>query len=181
METYLLAVLYVVLYVYYIFQITTIAKGKGKNIVAVLMAMAFALGGVFVGWSAVAYLFVTVVLFLFAVFYSDEPVIGNRIRILLPGILLMFHGIVGGSVYFFGAYCLILFFLLSQKRGYLNVKNGILVSAMTVGIIALHANVSATIGMLLVLFFLLDSTLRAYQLGYDRNAREFQHRLMHQQ
>lgn len=176
-----MAALYTVLYVYYIFQITTIAKGKEKNIVAVFLAMTFALGGVFMDWQFFAYLLVTVDLFLFAVFYSDEPIVGNRLRILFPGCLLIIHGIVDGGIYFFGAYCLVLFFLLSKKRGYLNWKNGMLVSALTTGMIAMNTQVYVTIGMLVILFFLLESTLREYQMGYESNARDFQNRLMQQQ
>jgi len=169
------------LYVYYIFQITTIAKGKLKNMIAVLLSMAFAFGGVLAGWQVLGYLFVTGILFLFVVFYSDEPVIGNRIRVILPGILLIVEGALDGGVYFFGIYCLLLFILLSQKRGYLNLKNGILVTALTCGVLIVTAEVLFKIGLLLVLFFLLESTLREYQMGYESNAREFQNRLMQQQ
>lgn len=181
MEKYLLAALYPVLYMYYIFQITTIAKGKIKNIVTLLLTMAFSLGGTLIGWQGVAYLFVTGIMFLFVVFYSDEPIVGNRIRVVLPGTFLVIEGLLDGGVYFLGVYCLLLFFLLSQKRGYLNIKNGILVSALTCGVVAIAANMYFKIGFLLVLFFLLESTLREYQMGYESNAREFQNRLMQQQ
>lgn len=181
MEKYLLAALYVLLYVYYIFQITTIAKGKLKNSIAVFLCIAFVLGGVLVDWQVLGYLFVSGIQFLFVIFYSDEPIVGNRIWVILPGILLIVEGIMDGGVYFFGLYCLILFFLLSQKRGYLNIKNGILVTALTCGILFITANVYLKTGLLLVLFFLLESTLREYQMGYENNAREFQNRLMQQQ
>ena len=181
MENYLLAALYIVLYMYYLFQITTIAKGKLKNAIAIFLSMAFALGGVFTGWQVLGYLFVSIILFLFVVFYSDEPIVGNRIRVILPGMLLVIEGMIGGGVSFFGVYCLVLFFLLSQKRGYLNMKNGILVAALTCGVLVITADVYFKTGLLLVLFFLLESTLREYQMGYESNARDFQNRLMQQQ
>ena len=181
MEKFLFAVLFVLLYLYYIFQIITITKGKMKNFITAMLTMAIALVGALVGWECIAYLIVTGIFFLFVVFYSDEPIVGNRIRILFPGTLLVIHGIIGGGIYFFGLYCLVLFFLLSEKRGYLNVKNGILVSAMTAGILHAGDEEYLMIVMLLILFFLLESTLREYQMGYESNAREFQNRLMQQQ
>ena len=181
MERYILTVLYLILYVYYIFQTTTITKGKTKNIISVLLVLAVAFVGNFIDHTIPAYVLVTVILYLFPVFYSDEPLVGNRIRILLPGILLVIEGIVGCGVYSFGVYCLLLFFVLSQKRGYLNWKNGILVTLMAVGIMFLSSSEYLTMGMLLILFFLLESTLREYQMGYESNARDFQNRLMQQQ
>lgn len=185
MEQILVTALYIVLYMYYIFQITTIAKGKTKNVIAVVLALGIALLGALLGYLWVAYLLVTVLLFLFALFYSDEPIVGNRIRLLLPGMVLTIIGCVEAmaieKTYAFGIFCLLLFFLLSQKRGYLNLKNGMMVSIMTHGILVLTDKWYLAIGMLLVLFFLLESTLREYQMGYESNAREFQNRLMQQQ
>lgn len=185
MEQFLLAVSYVLLYAYYIFQITTIAKGRTKNVIAILLAIVICMIGEFLDFSWFSYVLVTVLLGLFTFFYSDEPIVGNRIRILLPGLVLVMltciERVTKENVYSFGIFCLLLFFLLSQKRGYLNWKNSILVSAMTVGIIIMSSNMSAAKGLLLMMFFLLESTLREYQMGYEMNARDFQNRLMQQQ
>ena len=187
MEQFLLAMLYIFLYIYFIFQITTITKGMLKNIIMIFLAEGLVLIGQLLGYLWIAYLGVTVLLLLFVIFYSDEPIIGNRIRVLMPGALLVLLTGIGTYIegikntYLFGIFCILLFFLLSQKRGYLNVKNGILVSVMTVGIAVFVNKGYIAIGMLFVLFFLLESTLREYQMGYESNARDFQNRLMQQQ
>lgn len=185
MEQFLLAVTYVLLYIYYIFQITTIAKGRTKNAVAILLAIVFCLTGEFLDFAWVSYILVTLLLGLFTFFYTDEPIVGNRIRILLPGLTLVMltciESVTKENAYSFGIFCLLLFLLLSQKRGYLNWKNGILVAGMTVGMLMLSSNTHVVNGLLLMMFFLLESTLREYQMGYESNARDFQNRLMQQQ
>lgn len=185
MEQFLLAVLYVLLYAYYIFQITTITKGRTKNAIAILLAIVFCLTGESVDFVWVSYILVTVLLVLFTFFYSDEPIVGNWIRILLPGsalvMLTYIEKVTKENTYSFGIFCLLLFLLLSQKRGYLNWKNGILVAGMTVGMMMLSTNTLVVNGLLLMMFFLLESTLREYQMGYESNARDLQNRLMQQQ
>ena len=199
MENYCFAGIFLLLYIYYIFQLVAITKGKVKNIVVVCLCAGIALSSEFFGLAYLGYAFVTMTLFLFVVFYGEEPVVGNRLRLVLPGLVLMLYGVVlavvqhGGlqitisevctqvGVFFLGILCLLLFFLLSQKRGYLNIKNILCVSLLTLGIFFSSANVFYQCGMILLLFFLLESTLREYQMGYESNTRDMQNRLMQQQ
>lgn len=202
MENYYLAGIFLLLYIYYIFQIVAITKGKVKNIVVACLCAGLAIGSEFFGLAYMGYAFVTMTLFLFVVFYGEEPVVGNRLRLVLPGLVLILYGVVlavvqhGGlqipiaavaevctqvGVFFLGTLCLLLFFLLSQKRGYLNIKNILCVSLLTVGILISPENHFYKCGMLLLLFFLLESTLREYQMGYESNTRDMQNRLMQQQ
>lgn len=202
MENYCFAGIFLLLYIYYIFQIVAITKGKVKNIVVACLCAGLAIGSEFFGLAYMGYAFVTMTLFLFVVFYGEEPVVGNRLRLVLPGLVLILYGVVlavvqhGGlqipitavaevctqvGVFFLGTLCLLLFFLLSQKRGYLNIKNILCVSLLTVGILISPENHFYKCGMLLLLFFLLESTLREYQMGYESNTRDMQNRLMQQQ
>lgn len=202
MEKYILAGICLLLYIYYIFQIVAIGKGKAKNIIAFCICAGFVLGSELLGYAFVGYVLTTLVLFLFVVFYADEPIMGNRIRVMFPGISLILYDIVMKfadgmqlkseirvqtetllqiRMVCFGIFCLGLFFLLSQKRGYFNIKNTILVSLITIGILIININIYYKGGMLLLLFFLLESTLREYQMGYESNTRDMQNRLMQQQ
>lgn len=202
MVNYCFAGIFLLLYIYYIFQIVAITKGKIKNVVAVCLCADLAVGAEFLGMAYIGYFFVMLLLFLFVVFYGEEPMIGNRIRVALPGIFLIFYGMVMTVVqyekfnvsivqftdsvaqirmFFLGVFCLLLFFLLSQKRGYLNGKNILCISLLTFGILFIQASVYFKCGMILVLFFLLESTLREYQMGYESNTRDMQNRLMQQQ
>ena len=90
---YCFAGIFLLLYIYYIFQIVAIAKGKVKNIVVACLCAVLAIGSEFFGLAYMGYAFVTMTMFLFVVFYGDEPIVGNRVRLVVPGILLILYGV----------------------------------------------------------------------------------------
>lgn len=183
----LLALLYVALYCYYVFQILAIGKGKLKNIVAWGLAIMFLAGGEVLHYPWVGAFLMTLTVFLFTLFYADEPIVGKRFLVCVPGLLIIIEGILRITVYamqpemFFAVFLWMMFLLLSKQRGYLNWKNAILVTAVEFGVLFLSGKGIYKGIILFLLFFLLESTLREYQMGYESNARDLQNRLMQQQ
>lgn len=205
MERIGMASVFVLLYVYYVFQTIQISRGMGKNIIMVLLSAASVLIAEAFDYTLAGYLLLTVILLLFALFYGEEPVTGKAVRLILPGIVLTGHavpelfGYGTGTVVLLAVLELVLFYLLGSQRGYLKPKGGVTVTAMYVLALIVHGaaagygdriftsgryidmvNTGVTV-YLLLLFLMQELTLRDYQIGYERNIDSFQNRLMHQQ
>jgi len=206
MEKYMINLLCLVMYVYALFQTVQITKGKEKNSIFIGIVVTITAVSTWLGYSCIGFTLVTGCVFLFALFYAEEPLVGKRMRILIPGMILVVGNMfiqvsksIVDELFLLGILALALFYLLSSQRGYLNKVNGTIVTVMYLFGLLVHAVMMSKGTMLftqksyvqvvnygvllyfLLLFLLQELTLRAYQIGYEQSTSSFQNRLMHQQ
>lgn len=198
---------WLVLYHYYIGQMSELEKGNGKKtvVLALTLGILALMHLPFPGWGGpwvhpVGWLAITLVLFLYVLFYDAKPFRQQWWKALAPGILMSACAAVLGSpmlssdvepglVLCTGAVLVILLLMLGIERGHLRVWNGLLNLAVYVLLWAVYlawyrakgpdaaAGTFYFAGILaleLLLFFSLEGTLFAYQRGYEAQTEQFQ-------
>ena len=164
-------VIWLALYHYYIEQIGELEKGYVKRIVVLALTL-----GAFVimhlpvpGWDGpqhhfVGWLVITLILFLYVLFYGGKPFKYQWWKALIPGILMSICSVMqerlvlslgaepASSVLCTGAVAVALLLLLGYERGHLRVWNGLLNLAVYVllGTIYFMGNSGAGIAVVLL-------------------------------
>ena len=198
-------ILWICLYVYFIYSMGNMEKGWAKAAVLALISILIAVPGFIFRMEWVSWLVITGVFLLYVVFYNNEPfknqckvTISYGLCIALMELLEMLLAYPNGCMATM-VICLIALLLLWGKRGYLKVYNGILSGIIYTVLLALelicglqgeaifkNQNASDAVQITclmigLLLFLLLEGTLKSYQSGYEISTRQFQQSvLVHQ-
>lgn len=197
MEKLLFSAVWLLLYWYYTEQIGTIQKGKGRRAAAFGLAAGMLALSVWLPVS-VTWIMISILLFLYDLFFDGEQIRTQWWRILLPGIVfslvLCFPArllyAVNGPVLF------LLFLLLAQKRDFLRPGSAFLTAAIY-GILSflLWSAASDEAGRMadpgtrqlllwsgilleILLFLALEGTLYSYKTGFEHQAERFQKDVM---
>lgn len=205
---------WLVLYHYYIEQIGELEKGRGKRVVVYgLTVGAFVLMQLpFDGWGGpwhclAGWLAITLVLFLYVLFYGGKPFRYQWWKVLAPGILLSLCSAAAeraafsmdaeraGLVLCTGVVSAALLLMLGYERGHLHVWNGLLNLAVYVllGLVYGGGSVqgwdagaemrffAGILALELLLFFSLEGTLFSYQRGFEAQTERFQRDILSHQ
>lgn len=199
---FLFRILWICLYVYFIYNIGDIEKGWTKAVVLAVISVLIAVPGFIFHLEWVSWLVITLVFLLYVLFYDDEPFKHQWKAIITHGLCIALMELVKLYINYPNGYmistaiCFLCFLWLSGKRGYLNMYNGILSGVLYIILLALEfifdyrgesifkiQNVSEIFQIIcftagLVLFLLLEGTLKSYQSGYEISTREFQQRVL---
>lgn len=199
---FLFQIIWICLHIYFIYNIGDIEKGWTKAVVLAMISALIAVPGFIFHLEWVSWLAITAVFLLYVLFYDDEPFKHQWKAILIQGMCIALMEL--GKRYFnypngymiSTVICFLYFLWLSGKRGYLNRYNGILSGVLYIILLALEFifdyrgesifkihNASEIFQIIcftagLVLFLLLEGTLKSYQSGYEISTREFQQRVL---
>lgn len=194
------------LYQYYIEQICEPEKGYVKRIVVWGMTMTPLLAaGVLSGWlsggraalwlTGGIWLWVVLVEFLYALFYSEKPFGQQWWKVLAPGGLLILcgSGETAVTVALNGAVMLVFWLMLAAERGYLRVGSG-LVNLGIYGLLGIYTMylkscfevpegkiLSGIFVLELLLFLALEGTLFFWHRGFETETEHFQREILSHQ
>lgn len=178
-------------YLYYVLVSCCICQGRGKNTVYIVLSFCLLGIGWFAGWLPLGILGVLAVTAGFIGFYSDDKKKG--LRAALPGVALLAFGCLTWLFSPLGywnvtvaaiAYSTLLFILLSTQRGYFKIIRLVLVllmNGMLAGadiILGLHLFL---LTLSLLLFMILETALRGYEVGYQKQSKALQEEMMQRQ
>lgn len=200
-------VLWLGVYWYYVEQMGSIEKGKGKRLLAFGVTAACLAGAIFCPlW--LSWFLISAVILIYDLFFDGEPFQKQWWKILLPGICLMMAAVLeqvckllnaplpGESMFLFhGIFLYVFLLLLSKKRESLHPGNGILTGA-AFGLVTAFLWVVGSSGQVemgegfrqaflwggalleLILFLALEGTLYFYKKGFEHQAEQFRTELM---
>lgn len=199
-------IMWLALYQYYIEQISELEKGYGKraavwgmtlgtvtavNIVVRTGTVSGRTAGLWVMWGS--WLAVTLVLFLYVLFYDGKPFRRQWWKVLLPGAVLSFCSLAqeySAMVVSSGVALAVFLTLLAYERGYLRVWNGMLNLAVYL-LLCLYAGwldggadgvvLGGVLLVELLLFLSLEGTLYSYHRGYENRSEQFQRNILSHQ
>ena len=178
-------------YLYYVLVSCCICQGRGKNTVYIVLSLCLLGIGWFAGWLPLGILGVLAMTAGFIGFYSDDKRKG--LGAVLPGVALLAFGCLTWLFSPLGywnvtvaaiAYSTLLFILLSAQRGYLKIIRLVLVllmNGMLAGadiILGLHLFL---LTLSLLLFLILETALRGYEMGYQKQSKALQEEMMQRQ
>lgn len=195
-------ILWICLYVYFIYNIGDIEKGRVKAVVLSVISVLIAAPGFIFHMGWVSWLVITGAFLLYVLFYDDEPfksqwkvTISFGLSIVLMELSELFLSYPDGYMVT-TVLCFMALLMLWRKRGYLKAYNGILSGVLYVVLLALEflcdyqgeavfksQNASDAARIIcfitgLLMFLLLEGTLKSYQSGYEISTREFQQRVL---
>ncbi|BBF42220.1 sensor histidine kinase [Lachnospiraceae bacterium KM106-2] len=177
-------ILWLMLYLYYCYQLGSIEKGKLKGFIVFMTCLVLIVAGRLFSLSWISWLMVGGILLLFDLFYDEISVRYQWYSIVTYSILVSIFSLFPG---YFGWGIILLYVLLSlaKKRGYLTLFNGTVVSICYAFLLVIQfeklidinsyeiVHIIATIFALL-LFLLLEGTLLSYQKGFEVSSKKFQ-------
>ncbi len=192
--------IWLALYHYYIGQISELEKGYVKKIVvwAMTCGVLFVIHMPFPGWGGpghrlAGWLVVTLILFLYTLFYDVKPFPQQWWKVLLPGLFVSVCAMSEAPLTLMlwnGAIEVVLLLLLQRERGYLGLRNSLLHMAIY-GILTFASwnfrsdmDMGLGIGILLLeflLFLSLEGTLFAYHRGFEARTERFQRDILSHQ
>lgn len=197
--------LWILTFIYYIYEIGNIEKGKGKVVVLFLISCSVVFLGKIISLEILSLPIITIIFMLYDLFYDDE-IFQSQIRKIIPyGIIISLGELsiiltnIVDEFMITEILCLVLYFFLSYKRGYLKLINGTIVSVIYLCILSLGlliniqgydfnmVNKSTYILELAIFFFsvliflMLEITLVGYQNGFEKNTKDFQQAVLKHQ
>lgn len=125
--------LWLLLYGYYVERVGTIQKGRGKRLAVAGLGIGLLLGA-FWFLPALTWLLLTLLFFLYTLFFDEEPFQKQWWRVLLMGVLFWMASLLPVRFLFVGngAVLFSLFVLLADKREYLKGGNAVMMAALYV-------------------------------------------------
>jgi len=199
---FLFQILWICLYVYFIYNIGDIEKGRVKAAVLYVISVLTAVPGFIFHIEWVSWLVITLVFLLYSLFYDNEPFKHQWKAIITYGLCIVLMELGERYINYPNGYmistaiCFLSFLWLSRERGYLNRYNGIISGVIYILLLALEfvfdyqgesifkvqnaADISQIVCFTtaLMLFLLLEGALKSYQAGYEISTREFQQRVL---
>lgn len=185
--------IFIAMYFYYIYQIGYIQKGFPKNIVTFIILLFIATTGIFFNNIFISWIFISVTMMLFDLFYDDEPFVLQWYKVLLYGIIIsvlfLFNKInnyISISI-IYEIVLLLSFILLSSQRKYINKLNGALVILAYFSILAVTFYTSDRFINILILilsslmFIILEVIFQSYQSSFEKSTKAFQQNVLHHQ
>lgn len=191
-------ILWICLYIYFIYSMGNMEKGRTKAAVLTIISVVIAVPGFVFHMEWVSWLVITGVFLLYVLFYDDEPfknqwkvTISFGLSIVLMELSELFLSYPDGYMVT-TVLCFMALLLLWRKRGYLKAYNGILSGLLYAVLLVLEficdyqgeavfkslnaSDVAQIICFMmgLLLFILLEGTLKSYQSGYEISTRQFQ-------
>lgn len=195
---YVIQIIIILMYTYYTYQMGDIEKGRIKTYVLLLVAVPVMLLTCIFNLALLGWIINAVVFVLFDLFFDREPFKYQWYKIIIFALAVI---LLSAASYFITyldcmfeleAMCFVSFIMLSKKRGYLNKLNGIVVGI--VFLIILSSNClfliygndifrsvklagifrEAVLFIAVLLFVLLEGTLKSYKKGYEISTKRFQ-------
>lgn len=199
--------IWILLFTYFVHTIGTFDKGIGKLVILCFINVTLLLLMTILNLRSLAFLLITGIFLLYALFYDREPFLHQWRPILYFGSLLVcfnqFSSLKHSSILFLCTQWLLLLSLIefSRRRGYLNPWNAfitvvtyLILSLLHLGIAfvwplnlrigSLSLEVSNTMMHCIILllgvlmFLLIEGTLTSYQNGYEVKTADFQQNIM---
>lgn len=193
------------IYIYYIFNRFALVSEIKQNLgfLAVLFSV-YGLG-IGLGFGKIAILLLFLITEIFLYFYAEAPFKTIWWPPLIPAGLLAFGGIFMGAHYmlsgplFLTSSLYLVFLGLSLKRGYLRFWNGLLVGTVFLAFalidlilrhyegvwfkVPLYQAYGHLVlaGLAIMVFFILEMTLRNYEMGYMSSSKELREQLLTEQ
>ncbi|WP_082812290.1 sensor histidine kinase [Clostridium sp. Marseille-P299] len=197
--------LFIVGYTYFLYQMGEIEKGKGKLSILCFLSVSSVVVANVLGYSFVGWLLVTLFFVLYDLFFDEEIFQFQWKYIVLYGGIILVYQLLEGIHPIFTKQilmeflCLFLFFIFSWKRSYLRIFNAFIVTVVYACIIMItfliNKNGSEIFrndtylritqlwlsGLSLLIFIMLELTLRFYKTGFEKSMRSFQQNLLQHQ
>lgn len=198
-------ILWILTFIYFIYEIGEMEKGKGKVVVLFVISCSVVLLGRIVSLEVLSLPIITIIFLLYDLFYDDEIFQFQISKIISYGIILSIGElsiVLSNTMDEFmisEILCLVMYLFLSNKRGYLKLYSGTIVSTIYLCIISfgfliniqgnewIMGNKSTYILKFclfvfsILIFMMLEVTLVGYQSGFEKNTKDFQQAVLKHQ
>lgn len=194
-----------IVYLYYIFNRFTLISETKQNIVYISVVLTAYILSVSIGLISIGIILIVFITEIFLFFYSELSFKRIWFPALFPALFILSSGLnTKSNVYFLENIFLYLtfytvFILLSLKRGYLKIWNGFLVGILFFSFIMIDLSLKyleingyflslystyghyILSGLLGIVFYILEMTLKKYELGYMTTSKALREQLLTEQ